>query len=286
MEFKITETNRGNKCLISEDFRYRFHKTLKNGKVSWRCSNKSCKATLKTVGENLMVVETNGEHCHESDKRKCERQQLRVSVKLKAVEDVTSRPTKLIRTELQSSDNQNIQTGDLKLPQLAIYRERRRELPPLPTFRDEVHDAIDKMDIKTNKEEPFVLHNDRETGIIIFSCTSNLRCLCNEVQEIFIDGSFKCCSKYFLQIYNIHGLKNEHYVPLVFTLLSELVYRKMWTSVASLCKGLDLILSPETIHIDFEVAMHNVLRDIFTNSRILCCRFHLSQAWWRKIQVL
>jgi hypothetical protein len=174
----------------------------------------------------------------------------------------------------------------LKLPQLAIYRERRRELPPLPTFRDEVHDAIDKMDIKTNKEEPFVLHNDRETGIIIFSCTSNLRCLCNEVQEIFIDGSFKCCSKYFLQIYNIHGLKNEHYVPLVFTLLSELVYRKMWTSVASLCKGLDLILSPETIHIDFEVAMHNVLRDIFTNSRILCCRFHLSQAWWRKIQVL
>ena len=90
-------------------------------------------------------------------------------------------------------------------------------------------------------------------------------------------------------MYNIHGLKNEHYVPLVFTLLSgksEVVYRKMWTSVASLCKGLDLILSPETIHIDFEVAMHNVLRDIFTNSRILCCRFHLSQAWWRKIQVL
>ena len=42
-------------------------------------------------------------------------------------------------------------------------------------------------------------------------------------------------------MYNIHGLENGHYVPLVFTLLSgksELVYRKMWTSVASLCKGL------------------------------------------------
>ena len=53
-------------------------------------------------------------------------------------------------------------------------------------------------------------------------------------------------------MYNIHGLKNGHYVPLVFTLLSdksELVYRKMWTSVTSLCKGLDLNLSPETIHI-------------------------------------
>jgi hypothetical protein len=147
-----------------------------------------------------------------------------VSVKRKAAKDVTSRPAKLIRTELQSSDNQSIQTSYLKLLQLAIYRARRRELPPLPY---EVHDAIDKMDIKTNKDEPFVLHNDRETGIIIFSCTSNLRCLCNEVQEIFIDGTFKCCSKYFLQMYNIHGLKNGHYVPLVFILLSgksELVF--------------------------------------------------------------
>jgi hypothetical protein len=42
-----------------------------------------------------MVVETNGEHCHESDKRKCERKQLRVSVKRKAAEDVTSRPASL-----------------------------------------------------------------------------------------------------------------------------------------------------------------------------------------------
>jgi hypothetical protein len=53
---------------------------------------------------------------------------LRVSVNRKAAEDVTSRPAKLIRTELQSSDNQSIQTSDLKLLQLAIYRERRREL--------------------------------------------------------------------------------------------------------------------------------------------------------------
>ena len=74
----------------------------------------------------MKVVETNGEHCHESDKPKCEQQQLRVSVKRKAAEDVTSRPAKLIRTELQASGNQSIQTNDLKLLQLAIYRERRR----------------------------------------------------------------------------------------------------------------------------------------------------------------
>jgi hypothetical protein len=46
--------------------------------------------------------------CTNDNKRKCERQQLRVSVNRKAAEDVTSRPAKLIRTELQSSDNQSI----------------------------------------------------------------------------------------------------------------------------------------------------------------------------------
>jgi hypothetical protein len=33
------------------------------------------------------------------------------------------------------------------------------------------------------------------------------------------------------------------------------------------------------------ISWTSVLRDIFTNSRILCCRFHLGQSWWHKIQV-
>ena len=48
------------------------------------------------------------------------------------------------------------------------------------------------MKIITNKEEPFMLHNDHRTG--------NLQCLCNEVSDIFIDDTFKCCANFFLQI--------------------------------------------------------------------------------------
>jgi hypothetical protein len=74
--------------------------------------------------------------------------------------------------------------------------------------------------------------------------------------------------KYSLMVLSnvVLNISCKMYNIYVFTLLSgksESVYRKMWTSVASLFKGLDLNLSPETIHIDFEVAMHNVLRDIF-----------------------
>ena len=55
----------------------------------------------------------------------------------------------------------------------------------------------------------------------------NLQCLCNE--------TFKCCSKFFLQMYNIHGLCNGHFVRS------------------------NLTFEPTTVHIDFEVAMLTVL---------------------------
>jgi hypothetical protein len=58
--------------------------------------------------------------------------------------------------------------------------------------------------------------NSRETGIVIFTCVTNLKCLSSQIKEIFIDGTFKCCPKFFLQLYTIHGCENGNYVPLVF----------------------------------------------------------------------
>ena len=52
-------------------------------------------------------------------------------------------------------------------------------------------------------------------------------------------------------MYNIHGLCNGHYV------------------------GHNLTIEPTTVHIDFEVAMHTVLREAIPSATIKCCRFHL-----------
>jgi len=93
-------------------------------------------------------------------------------------------------------------------------------MPTLPKSREEVHSALDGMDIKTNRDELFLLCNDSTKGLVIFSSKKNLECLCSAT-DIFIDGTFKCCAKFFLQLYSIHGLLNGHYVPLVFTLLCD-----------------------------------------------------------------
>ena len=104
--------------------------------------------------------------------------------------------------------------------------------------------------------------------------------------ELFIDGTFKWCPKYFSQMYTLHGCINGNYVPLLYALLpvkDEKCYRTMWFLILSLCHQKQFLLTPLSIHIDFEQAMHNVLMSVFPACKIDCCRFHLGQSWWRKI---
>ena len=153
-----------------------------------------------------MVISGKLDHTHEVDERKLERNQVRLSVKRKANSDVSERPSKSIRSELQKVEENNLTENDLKSLSMAIYRERRKRHPTLPKSREDVHTALDGMTIETSKSENMCLINDQESGIIIFSCTSNLRVLCTQVEEIFIDGTFKCCAKYFEQLYTVHGI--------------------------------------------------------------------------------
>ena len=48
MYFKISDTNRGKKCLLHNGYSYIFDVVLKSGDISWRCINKKCKGRLRT----------------------------------------------------------------------------------------------------------------------------------------------------------------------------------------------------------------------------------------------
>ena len=77
---------------------------------------------------------------------------------------------------------------------------------------------------ETNKGQPAIVVDG------IFSTYLNMEYLCNSMSELFIDGTFKCCPRYFYQLYTIHGCKNGNYVPLLYCLLplkSEACYAKM-----------------------------------------------------------
>jgi hypothetical protein len=58
------------------------------------------------------------------------------------------------------------------------------------SFREEVHNSMEVLELQTNKNEQFCLTNSKEHGIIILSCGSNPEALCQTTNEIFIDGTY------------------------------------------------------------------------------------------------
>jgi hypothetical protein len=72
--------------------------------------------------------------------------------------------------------------------------------------------------INTSKDEDLLLVNDADSRIMIFSSPTNLKFLCDDVSEIYADGTFKWCPKFFTQLYTIHGSKNGHYLQLGYCL--------------------------------------------------------------------
>lgn len=291
MEIVHTEKNRGKQAIIVDGYVYRHANTLKNGDVVYVCSiNKKCNKSITTDLKGVAVVKTKNEHScgKEPDPRENKSRLLRVRVWNKSG-DVTKRPGAVIRNEPKDINENKLHRTDFRNVSLSLYGEHRKHLPTLPKSREDTRAAIKMIDTMTSKNEQFLIGNDQESGIIIFSTETNVTCLCNDVEELFIDGTFKCCARHFYQLHTIHGGKKGNYVPLVFALLpckSEMCYQKMWKFITDYCTERNVVLSPRIIHINFEKAMHNAVLSTFPNTSIMCCRFHLGQNFWKKIQSL
>ena len=285
MECKTSETSKKKTSLVYDGYTMRLHRTLKSGENSWRCTVGNCKGRVRTDPDNQSIVQIVNQHSHDSDVRKTEVHILRAQVKRKS-DDISSRPSKILRVELNSTSENSLRAEDLKNVTRSIYYERRKDLPALPKSRLGVHNALEQMTVKTSKDEYFVLWNDPCTGVIIFSTGTNLECLASNVTELFIDGTFKCAPKFFYQMYSVHGMKNNNYIPLLFAILpskTQQCYRQLWEAVLKLCTDRRLNLAPSVIHIDFEQAMITGVQSFFPSAVIQLCRFHLGQSWYRKI---
>ena len=126
MSLTELETNRGKRCICCDYYRYRIDHYLRDGDISWRCTQKRCKARIRTDEAVTEVLQRKNEHCHEADQRKTERQILRVRSKRKAVQDANEKPSKIMCSELEMVQKQFLHPTDLKSVAQAMYRERRK----------------------------------------------------------------------------------------------------------------------------------------------------------------
>jgi hypothetical protein len=119
------------------------------------------------------------------------------------------------------------------------------------------------------------------------TCKTNLQFLCNEIEFILADGTFIYCPKHFYQQYTIHGVCKNYYVPLVFCFLlskTKDIYKQMWETIKDLClNNANSVFQPSLLLLDFELGAHIAAKEVFPLIIIKACRFHLGQAWYRKI---
>nr|CAI5827028.1 unnamed protein product [Callosobruchus analis] len=137
---------------------------------------------------------------------------------------------------------------------------------------------------------------NRPAGVI--SAGNPLACLHKSKGTIYDRGNFVrgfdvydvYCTKYFYQLFTIHGLENGHYVPLLYCLLPNKTsdtYMRLFLLVKSKIFELyNIVFEPKEVFVDFEIAIHNALKVVFPKTKLNGCRFHLHQAWYRKIQSL
>jgi len=79
------------------------------------------------------------------------------------------------------------------------------------------------------------------------------------MKTVFIDGTFKSCPKLFYQLFTVHGVKNNHYVPLVLFLLPNKT-SDTYTKAFHLIQN---YLSPDKIYADFERAIHVAIFEVW-----------------------
>lgn len=278
MEFLKSE--KGKPLIYFEQFIYRYHKTLNNGSQRWPCSVKSCKCYLKLSSCNILI-EKQVNHNHEKcDENVMTRRIVSNSLKQKAVEDICTRPAKLIASKLREGDVSTLTTTDIAFIRHNMHRAHLVKHPKLPNNAEETHLAISKMTIETNTGEKFLLVNDDVNKMIGFSSASNLNVLC-QVKQIYVDGTFKSCPNHYTQLFIVHGLRNDIYVPLVFLLSdkSTQTYQTAFEHIISKSATLGTQCSPAEVFIDFEAAIHKAVGVVWPDTRIRGCRFHLGQSW-------
>lgn len=235
----------------------------------------------KFVLDNTFLRESGTYSPENIDPKITIRQTISYGLKRKGRYYITDRHFKLIKFEIGTNMQamSTLTCRGTKLIRDSVSRERIRNLPKLSKSISEVHEYIINTKLKTVKDEYFVTVNNQLDYILIFSCDSNLNFMCDS-QTLYVDGTFKYCTKLFLQLFSIHAYRNGVFVPVVFCMLpnkNEDTYTATWEILSEKCLSLNKCLQPKLIVIDFETSINLCLKDIFPNIDIIGCRFHLSQ---------
>lgn len=170
-------SKRGNPLKVFDDYKFRKGRLTKDGQ-KWRCNQPECRMTLLTdaAGDELIKI-SEGTHSHDREVN-LPRQYLTSSVKRKAVDDITEKPAKLLRTEIAAAPadiRRQLTRADVCSVRTSIYRSRHSTTKYSPKNIQYLNDAVDDVKMKSADEDQPPLINDGAKNIVIFTDGNDFR---------------------------------------------------------------------------------------------------------------
>ncbi|CAF0869379.1 unnamed protein product, partial [Brachionus calyciflorus] len=141
----------------------------------------------------------------------------------------------------------------------------------------------------TEDGQPFVLFDSKDNDRIIGFCSPIGLEILSKAKRLHSDGTFKCTPRLYYQTFCIHVWFLEQMFPCLFVLLkekSESIYRKMLTLLKEACFERGIVLNPDTLVTDFEIASIKAFRFHFTSIKVLGFYFNYAQSIRRNVDIL
>ncbi|XP_018899666.2 uncharacterized protein [Bemisia tabaci] len=172
-------TNRGKTCLSINNYKLTESRKLKDGDFRFRCANRSCTfSVLVDAAMGKVTKCSKTRHNHEPySNSDIQKQQLRVSLKRKALGSGNDKPSKLIRRALMNSETLvDIDSEELRGLRKIIYRQRKKTMSAaIPKSRDEAIDQLhSQQETILARDQQFCLVNDSKTSINVGHCEEEL----------------------------------------------------------------------------------------------------------------
>ena len=99
----------------------------------------------------------------------------------------------------------------------------------------------------------------------------------------FMDGTFTVAPPQFTQLYTMHGLSRNHYITGCYALLpnkTREMYMELLQQVSQLTNG----FQPQSMMTDYEQAGISAIPNVYPNTSVFGCLFHLSQSNFREVR--
>lgn len=288
-KLQIIETTKGKPSAILNGYQYRQHRVNKQGTISWLCikeKSENCRGTLKTKNGELLSV---SEHLCKPNLAEVDIKKQQLNCKKRARETDCNIST-IYKEEMgQLFDRGFDFVAEVPLfttMKTTLYRNRRKEQghSSEPSSAGEIVFSDQSLLMKDGSS--FLFHDDADGDRLIVFASLVGREILSSHKVFFMDGTFKCCSKQFTQLYTIHAdigsnTEETNIIPVAFALLKNKT-RQTYERLFRLLKGDNW--NPSSVTIDFEQAVISAIQNVFPTVELNGCHFHYTQCIWRKVQ--